>query len=117
MRDVVAPGVCLAVCNIRYAAVIEDELDVWTFLREVAGDEELVGAEAEVEGEVVFFEQSDVCCKVIRLGEVVGHGVQDAAEADEFGVLNRFDIGFKSGGGFGTAVGDDAFDYGIGLFG
>ena len=77
----------------------------------------MVGAEAEVEGEVVFFEQSDVCREVVRLGEVVGHGVQDAAEADEFGVLNRFDIGFKSGGGFGTAVGDDAFDYGIGLFG
>ncbi len=115
--DMVAPGVCLAVCNIRYAAVVEDELDVWTFLREVAGDGELVGAEAEVEGEVVFFEQADVCCEVIRLGEVVGHGVQDAAEADEFGVLDRFDIGFKSRGGFGTAVGDDAFDYGIGLFG
>lgn len=54
---------------------------------------------------------------MVRLGEVVGHGVQDAAEADEFGVLNRFDVGFKSRGRFGTAVGDDAFDYGIGLFG
>ena len=38
LRDVVTPGVCLAVCNIRYAAVVEDELDLWTFLREVAGD-------------------------------------------------------------------------------
>lgn len=38
LRDVVSPGICLAVCNIRYAAVVEDELDVWTFLREVAGD-------------------------------------------------------------------------------
>ena len=117
LRDVVTPGVCLAVCNVWHAAVVEDELDVWTFLREVAGDGELVGAEAEVEGEIVFFEQADVCREVIRLGEVVGHGVQDAAEAYEFGVLDRFDIGFKSRGGFGTAVGDDAFDYGVGLFG
>lgn len=77
----------------------------------------MVGAEAEVEGEVEFFEEADVCREVIRLGEVVGHGVQDAAEADEFGMLDRFDIGFKVRRGFGTAVGDDAFDYGIGLFG
>lgn len=117
LRDVVTPGICCVVCNVRYAAVVEDELDLWTFLREVAGDGELVGAEAEVEGEVVFFEEADVIREVVRLGEVVGHGVQDAAEADEFGVLNRFDVGFKSRGRFGTAVGDDAFDYGIGLFG
>ena len=38
LRDVVSPGICLAVCNIRHAAVVEDELDVWTFFREVAGD-------------------------------------------------------------------------------
>ena len=38
LRDVVTPGICLVVCNIRHAAVVEDELDFWTFLREVAGD-------------------------------------------------------------------------------
>lgn len=38
LRDVVTPGVCLAACNVGHAAVVEDELDVWTFLREVAGD-------------------------------------------------------------------------------
>ena len=38
LRDVVTPGVCLAVCNVWHAAVVEDELDLWTFLREVAGD-------------------------------------------------------------------------------
>ena len=38
LRDVVTPGICLVVCNVWHAAVVEDELDVWTFLREVAGD-------------------------------------------------------------------------------
>ena len=38
LRDLVTPGVCLVVCNVWHAAVVEDELDVWTFLREVAGD-------------------------------------------------------------------------------
>ena len=38
LRDLVTPGVCLVVCNVWHTAVVEDELDVWTFLREVAGD-------------------------------------------------------------------------------
>ena len=38
LRDVVTPGICRVVCNVWHAAVVEDELDLWTFLREVAGD-------------------------------------------------------------------------------
>ena len=117
LRDLVAPGIQRVVCNIRAPAVVEDELDIGASFRQSAGNGQLSAEEAEVKAEVEFLERADVRGKVIRLGEGVGHGVQDAAQADEFGMLDGFEIGFKANGVFGPAVGDDAFDDRTGLVG